>query len=176
VFTSPNYALRGCCEAQKALRLWTELVRTLVVNRERMLEIARMGYSGAPDLAIKLIREKDCGSRQAHRICCNAVRMARERGIRPREMTGALLDEAARVSGEPEPELSDAEVFDAMGLESFFEKHGNVGDPCPSETLRMIKLRRESLAGLRQAQTERRERVESANARLDAEIEAILKG
>jgi argininosuccinate lyase len=176
VYSSPQYALRACCEAQKALRLWAELVRTLTVNRERMLEIARMGYSGAPDLAIKLIREGGYGSRQAHRICCNAVRMARERGVEPREMTGALLDEAARVSSEPEPGLSDAEVLDAMGLETFFEKHCNVGDPCPSETLRMIKLRRESLAGLRQAQTERRERVERANSRLAAEIEAIVNG
>jgi argininosuccinate lyase len=176
VYSSPSHALQGCCEAQKALRLWAELVRTLTVNRERMLEIARMGYSGAPDLAVRLIRDQDYASRQAHRICCNAVRLARERGIGPREMTGALLDEAARVSDEPEPGLSDAEVFDAMGLESFFEKHCNLGDPCPSETLRMIGLRREKLAGLREAQAGRRERVESANRRLEDEIRAILGG
>jgi argininosuccinate lyase len=174
VYRSPEHALWGCCHAEKALGLYAGLLRNIIVNRDRMRDIARSGYSGAPDLAIKLIRGKRYGGRQAHRICCNFVRLARERGIKPYEMTGALLDEAARVTSEPEPKLSDADVQDAMGLEHFFEKHDNLGDPCPGETLRMVGVRRNELEAIRARQKDRRARLAQADEKLAAAIQAIL--
>jgi argininosuccinate lyase len=176
VYQSPPYALNGCCQAEKALGLWLDVLPNVIVNRERMWEIVRNGYSGAPDLAIKLIRDLDYAGRQAHRVCCNFVRLARERGIKPWDMTGELLDEAARISDDPEPHLTTAQVQDAMGLETFFEKHCNIGDPCESETRRMIGLRRATLEQTRERQAERKSRIEKANARLAAEIAAIING
>jgi argininosuccinate lyase len=174
VFTSPKYAVMACCQAQKVLRLWSELLPSTIVHRERMWEIVRSGYSGAPDLAIKMIRDLGYGARRAHRICCNAVRIARERGIKPYEMTGELLDEAARVTSEPEPGLTTEQVQDAMGLESFFEKHDNVGDPNPAETRRLIGIRRTQIDAIAARQSERRRRVTEANERLAVEIRSIL--
>ena len=156
-----------------ALGLYVGVVRRST-GTDRMREIAREGYSGAPDLAIKLIRDRGYGGRRAHRICCNFVRLARDRGIKPYDTTGELLDEAARACDEPEPHLTTEDVQDAMGLERFFEKHCNVGDPCPSETLRMIGLRRQALDAARARQAERKARIERANEQLDAEIQAIL--
>ena len=114
----PEYAMKGCGLAERALGLWSEILPTVRINRERLREIVRNGYSGAPDLVIKMVRDQDYGKRQAHRICCNFVRLARERGIKPYDMTGELLDEAARVTDEPEPGLSTDEVQDAMALET----------------------------------------------------------
>ncbi len=176
VYRAPAYALAACCHTQQAVGLFTALLNQLIVNKDKMWTIVREGYSGAPDLAIKLIGQKDYGSRQAHRICANSIRMARERGIKPYEMGGALLDEAARVTDEPEPGLSDAEVQECMGLEHFLEKHNNVGDPCPSETHRLATLRREELARSRERQAQRHARIEKANARLAGEIKEILEG
>lgn len=174
VYTSPQEALNGCCNAQQALGMYEGVLRNVIVNRKRMWEIVREGYSGAPDLAIVLIRDQDYGSRQAHRICCNFVRLARERGIKPYEMTGALLDEAARITEEPEPKLSTEAVQDCMGLEHFFEKHNNVGDPNPEETRRLINARRGDLAEARGRQLDRKSRIEKANALLETEIKAIV--
>ncbi len=174
VYHAPRHALTGCCHARQLLGLWTAVLSNTIVNRERMWEIVRNGYSGAPDLAITLIRDQHYGGRQAHRICANGVRLARERHIKPYEMTGELLDEAARITGEPEPHLSTEQVQDAMGLESFFEKHANVGDPCPSETHRLIAQRRADLAQARQRQAQRRQHLEQATARLEAEIAALV--
>lgn len=174
VYQSPPLVLQGCGAAMKALGLWAELMPAVIVNRDRMWEIVRNGYSGAPDLAVKMIRDQDYGARQAHRICCNFVRLARERRIKPWDMTGELLDEAARVTDEPEPRLSTEEVQAAMGLESFFEMHCNLGDPCPSETLRMVSLRRHDLEDARARQAERKAGIEQANRKLAGEIRAIV--
>lgn len=174
VSQSPPLVLHGCGEAMKALGLWAELMPGVIVHRHPMWEIVRNGYSGAPDLAAKMIRDQGHGARQAHRICCNFVRLARERRIKPWDMAGELLDEAARVTDEPEPRLSTEGVQDAMGLESFFEKHCNLGDPCPSETLRMVSLGRHDIEDARARQAECRARIEEANRKLAAEIKAIV--
>ena len=176
VYRSPPLVMQGCGEAMKGLGHWADLLPGVIVNRDRMWEIVRNGYSGSPDLAIKMIRDQDYGARQAHRVCCNFVRIARERKIKPYTMTGELLDEAARISDEPEPHLSTETVQDAMGLASFFEKHNNLGDPCPSETLRLIGLRRKDLEAAKARQVERKARIEKANEKLAAEIKAIVEG
>ncbi|MCF7838416.1 MAG: hypothetical protein K9N49_07275 [Candidatus Marinimicrobia bacterium] len=175
VYKSPVYVFRGMGHACQALGWLRCLIATLQVNRERMLEIVKNGYSGAPDLAIFLIREKGYGGRRAHRICCNAVRLARERKIEPWAMTGALLDEAARVTSEPEPGLTDEQVQECMGLDQFFEKHCGSGDPHPDETRRLVTLRRKRLETRRAEQRQRRQQLADADQRLWAAIEAIVK-
>ena len=174
VYQSPPFALRGCCQMEMALGLYNGIIPATVINVARMREIVESGYSGAPDLAIKLIRDHGFGPRQAHRICANCIRMARERGIGPREIRSDLLDEAARLTEEPEPHLPDEDIYDAMALETFFDKHCNLGDPCPSETRRMVGSRRTDLEKSLEKQTNRRARIEDANRRLAAEIEEIV--
>jgi argininosuccinate lyase len=173
VYKTPRHVFHASTYARQGLGFLRCLLATQEVDRDRMLEIVRNGYSGAPDLAITMIRAKGYGGRRAHRICCNFVRLARERGIKPYEMTGALLDEAARVTAEPEPHLTDAEVQESMGLEGFFQKHDGLGDPHPDETRRLIAKRRAELEDLRSSQAERRRRLADADARLHAEIDAI---
>lgn len=172
---SPDYALKGCAQAERALGLWSEVLPDVRIDRERMKRIARNGYSGAPDLVIRMIRDHDYGPRQAHRICCNFVRLARERNIKPYETTGALLDEAAAVTDEPQPGMSDEDVQDAMGLETFFEKHQSLGSPAPEETRRLVAKRRDQLEEARRRQTARREGLQKADERLEREVQEILE-
>ncbi|MFP4175611.1 MAG: lyase family protein [Planctomycetota bacterium] len=171
---SPHYAMKGCATIQRALGLWTEIIPGLQIDRKRMKRIVREGYSGAPDLVIKMVRDYGYGKRQAHRICCNFVRLARERDINPSDMTGELLDEAAGITDEPRPGLSTEEVQDAMGLENFFEKHQCLGSPAPEETRRLVGKRRDRLAEARERQTERRKRLARANERLEEEVKKVI--
>jgi argininosuccinate lyase len=174
VYKSPTYVLKGTLEARKALGLFRHVVGTARINTERMEEIVRNGYSGAPDLALHLIREHGYGGRRAHRICCHFVRLARERGIHPAQTTGKLLDEAARIGDEPEPKLSTDVVRDCMTFKHFFETHNNPGDAHPDQTRRLAAERRDALQALRDAQAGRRQRIAAGQARLTATIEEIL--
>ncbi len=174
VYHAPVCALNGCAHARKLLQLWTRLLENLEVNRDRMREIVRAGYSGAPDLAIVLIRERRFAGRQAHRVCATCVRIARERGVRPADLDGALLDEAARLTGDPEPGLPDARVREIMGLDRFLDLHDNLGDPHPRETRRLVARRREALGADRERQAGRRDRLAAGHRLLEAEEAAIL--
>ena len=99
-------ALRALCHAERALGNYSSMLPAIEPDKERMLRLAREGFSATPDLAVKLIRDKGYGGRRAHRICATFVRIARERGIKPYETTGELLDEAARIADEEPPRLT----------------------------------------------------------------------
>jgi len=174
IYTAWHRAGPALCEAEKSLTLFAALLRAVVPDRPRMLQMTCDGFSGTPDLAVKLIRDKGYGGRRAHRICAVFVRLARQRGLRPYETTGELLDEAARTADETPPGLSTAEVREMLDPEKFIQRHNNVGDPHPDESRRMLALRRTTLAEAEQRQAKRRTQLEEADRRLSAEIQAIL--
>jgi|GEM_PF-721072 len=160
--------------AEGTLNGFSDILRNVIPNKEKMLQHTRDGFSGAPDLAIKLIREKGYGGRRAHRICAVFVYLARKKGLKPYETTGALLDEAAKIANEKPPGLSTEEIREMFDPVKFLERHNNVGDPNPKETRRLINVRRAELAALTERQSQRRAKLEQANQRLSAETAAII--
>lgn len=167
-------ALRAMCHAEKALGFYSSMLPAIEPDRERMLHFAREGFSATPDLAVKLIRDKGYGGRRAHRVCATFVRIARERGIKPYETTGELLDEAARISDEEPPGLSTEEVREQLDPVEFIKRHNNLGDPAPEESRRMIRMRRETLAESKKRHTQRQARIDQAAKKLAAEVAAIV--
>ena len=167
-------ALRAMCHAEKALGFYSSMLPAMKPDKERMLHLAREGFSATPDLAVKLIRDKGYGGRRAHRICATFVRIARERGIKPYETTGELLDEAARIADEEPPGLCTEEVRTQLDPVEFIKRHNNLGDPAPEESRRMIGLRRTTLAEAKSRHAQRLTRLEKAAKKLDAEITAIV--
>lgn len=87
------------------LNLFAAMLPGIHPNKERMLQLARDGYSAAwrikDDLA--LAQDKDYGLRRAHRVVATFVRMARERDLKAHETTSELLDEAAKYAKQPPP-------------------------------------------------------------------------
>ena len=175
VYKAPRHVFHAVNYMRQGFGLYRHLIDTLQVNRKRMREILANGYSGAPDLAIIMIRKYNYGGRRAHRICCNFVRIARERGIKPADLKAALLDEAARITNEPEPKLTDSEIQSAMTFQDFFETHKEQGTPNPKESHRLIGLRRSQLKDLRNQQTGRRRALEEADDRLQKAIAEITQ-
>ncbi len=173
VYQSEEKVIRGLACLEGALALFRTVLAHTYPNRERMRELLRAGYSGAPDLAMTLIREKGYGGRAAHRICATMVRIARERGIEPSACDAALLREAARISDDPEPDITDEAVQEAMGLENFFLKHDNLGDPNPTETRRLVDVRRRALEEVRSRHAARRRQIDEAFEKLKARIDEI---
>jgi argininosuccinate lyase len=139
-----------------------------------MLQYARDGYSAAPDLAIRLIRTGRYAPRRAHRICATFVRTARQRGLRPYETTGALLDEAAGIADESPPGISTEEIREALDPARSVLRHDNRGDPHPEESARMITARRRALERERRRHEERLARLRRSEQDLEAAITAII--
>ncbi len=79
-----------------SLRLLTESVRTLTVDRAVMAERAGAFWSTTSHLADELVRRFDLSFRTAHHVVARFVRDSIAAGHRPAEASGELLDRAAR--------------------------------------------------------------------------------
>lgn len=67
-----------------------------------------------------------------------------------------MLNEAARVSKDPEPNIPTSEIQEIMDPVKFIERHNQKGEPNPKETVRMVNERREHLKEMRKDQLNRR--------------------
>ncbi|MDQ6899737.1 MAG: lyase family protein, partial [Candidatus Dormibacteraeota bacterium] len=82
--------------ASKVTRLMRGVVATLHVNAERMWESLLAGFSQATDLAEFVMQACEVDYRNAYLIVGGAVRQASRQGQRGVDVTGEMLDEAAR--------------------------------------------------------------------------------
>jgi len=175
-YRAPNAgAIGALCETEMTMVIFGDMLATIKVDKKKLLKLTREGWGCTPDLQEKLIQEEGYGRRQAWRICAVMVRIARDhRKITPPQLTGEMLDEAAVVAGEPQPGLSTEEIREIFDPVKFLERHDNVGDPNPKETLRLVEVRRKQLAESRKRQQQRRARVGAGFAKLREEIKAII--
>jgi len=174
IYEAWKQAGEALSETEASLDRWADIIASVQPQKEKMLQHTRDGFSCVPDLAVKLIREKGYGGRRAHRICAVFVYLARKSNLKPYQTTGALLDEAAVVANETPPGLSTEEIREMLDPVKFLQRHNNVGDPNPAETLRLIGVRRAQLEQLGRRQADRRTRLKQANDRLNAEIAAVI--
>lgn len=174
--SSPRFAIPATCQAESQLEFFRHLLNAFHPNPARMKENMLNQFSGAPEIQRHLVLECGYGLRRAHKVVATMVRNARARGIKPAALTGEMLDEAATMVEEPVPGVATDDVRRLMTLEGFFETHCGIGDPCPSESERLIDGRRNKLRRLADQQDRRKQQIRDARRRLKAEMDAILNG
>ncbi len=174
IYEAWTKASTALTQAERTIHGFGAILSCVEPNVEKMRRHTRAGFSGAPDLAIKLIREKGYGGRRAHRICAVFVYLARKLDLKPWETTGTLLDEAARIANETPPGLTTGEIREMFDPEKFIQRHANVGDPLPNETRRMIGVRRRELEEMSAHQAARRAKLATARVKLIAEVQSVL--
>ncbi|MHB8733191.1 MAG: argininosuccinate lyase [bacterium] len=146
----------------------------LEVNRDLMKQRAGAYWATATDVASLLVREKRLPWRTSHQIVAVLVRLSQERGIKPQDVTGALLDEAAVAhSGKPLG-VSDAALRAALDPVHFVNARTMTGGPAPARLKPQIGESEKALAGDRAVCAGARERLAEAARRLEAGIDAAL--
>lgn len=83
--------------AARVTRLMGRVISTLRVRPERMWESLEAGFSQATDLAEFVMQDCGVDYRTAYQVVGAAVRDAARRGLRGVDLTGEMLDEAARI-------------------------------------------------------------------------------
>jgi argininosuccinate lyase len=139
--TGPRIADNAVNRTADMVELITPIVRTLIVNRERMLERAGDGFTTAVALADTLV-ERGLSFRTAHHIMGRLVHIATERKLGYRDVDTALLDEAARdITGKP-LKLANEVIRKALDPRQFVMTRGGQGGTSPARVRQMIASRR----------------------------------
>lgn len=143
---------------RSTLRIMDGIISTLRFDSDRLKKGAEEGFSTATELADSLVRITGMPFRTAHSIVGRIA--ASGRLPKMEDLDEVSLD----VAGVRPSEMG----FSDKDLERALDPRGNVclractGGPAPSETLRMIRERREQLDRISSRLEERRERVSLA--------------
>ncbi len=171
-----NYtpALRVLEQTAATMKFLAGVMRTLGVERERMLEAAAEGFSTVSELADEIFRHTGLPHRLAHTVVAHCVTKALEAGMVATDVTAEFVEEVAQeVLGRPLG-LSEEQVRRALDPVAFVESHDVTGGPAPKEVLRMVGERKGRLDEERERQAGRRGRLEAAAAKLDQVTEAMI--
>jgi len=118
------------------LRVFAGMLGTLECRRERMREMARLGYMTATDLADYLVR-RAVPFRDAHEAVGRAVRSAVDTG---RDLSEMTLDELRSFSP-----VIENDVFDVLTLEGSVAARDHPGGTAPARVRAAVARARERL-------------------------------
>jgi argininosuccinate lyase len=123
--------------AVRATRLTTGVVRTLVVNADRLRSALDGGFSQATDLAEYIMQTCGIDYRSAYRVVGHAVRQASAAGLRGADIDGARLDAAAaEITGHPLG-LTGRDLSAALDPWQIVASRTLLGGAAPGEVRRM---------------------------------------
>ena len=162
-------------ETAATMKFLAGVIRTLGVDRERMLEAAAEGFSTVSALADEIFRHTGLPHRLAHTVVAHCVTKALEAGMVATDVTADFVEEVAQEELGHPLGLSEEQVRRALDPVAFVESHDVTGGPAPREVQRMVEARRGRLAKERERQGERLARLETAARKLDQVTEAMIE-
>ncbi len=118
-----------------SVQVMAGIIATMEINKDKMLEDARRGFSTATDLADWLVRELKIPFRDAHHITGAIVKACESKGIRLDEME---LKEMQKI----EPRITK-KVFDVLTVENSVQSKKSLGGTSPIQIKKAITKARE---------------------------------
>jgi argininosuccinate lyase len=150
----------------RVTRLMSGVMGTLHVNADRLAEELAAGYTQATDLTEFIVQTCGVDYRSAYVVVGKTVREASRRGIAGRDITGAMLDEAARAETGRSWDLTDVDLAEALDARAIVATRVGVGGAAPSAVRAMIAQCEKRADYLRRAIAERRQRLQQAERQL----------
>jgi argininosuccinate lyase len=160
--------------AVRDLDWFCDLLPALEIRREAMFEAAWRHWATATDLAGELVRRNDWPWRSAHQVVGILVRLCKERGLGPADVTPALLDEASLAYHEIPAGLDQEGIRAALDPRRFIAKRTVRGGPAPVESQRQADLFAEGLAADEKIVAGIDSRLADAARRLEEAVDAVI--
>jgi argininosuccinate lyase len=152
--------------AARVTRLMSRVVATLGVRPERMWESLVAGFSQATDLAELVMQGCTVDYRTAYQVVGAAVRAAARRGLAGVDLTGEMLDEAARGEIGRPLGLAGARLTEVLDPRAIAFGRTSTGGAAPEVVHEMAGSCRVEAEGLRKESARREARYRSAEERL----------
>jgi argininosuccinate lyase len=161
-------------ETVKQLRIMNRAIDTLIVKKERMLDLAQRGFSTATELAAVLYRETSVPLRMAHGVVADIVRKMIDQGKSPMDITPEVVEQVSRELLGEEIRLSADVLRSSIDPVQFVTAHASTGGVAPSTVTAMISERRNRLEEFRSRQKERVEKRNRADQELRKAVDLFI--
>ncbi|MBI5582157.1 MAG: argininosuccinate lyase [Deltaproteobacteria bacterium] len=161
------------------LKNWDKILNSLVINPERAMEELNSDWTASQELADVLMRKYKLPFRIGHHFASEVVSFAKNNNIKPLDFPYA---EAQRIYKEAvkdyqqagELPMSEEEFRSTLNPITIVTSRATVGGPQPAELDRMLKLANQKLAEQDGWIKEKRTKINSSLAKLDADFNKLL--
>lgn len=165
--------------AVKVLRNWDRILGSLVISPERALEELNSDWTASQELADVLMRKYKLPFRVGHHFASEVVDYAKAKDIKPLDFPYAEAQRiyADAVKGskyEGALPMSEREFRSLLDPVAIVKERATVGGPQPAEMDRMLKGAKQRLAQQEAWIQEKRTRIGTSLARLDADFGKLL--
>jgi argininosuccinate lyase len=161
------------------MKNWDKILNSLVISPERAMEELNSDWTASQELADVLMRKYKLPFRIGHHFASEVVTFAKNHNIKPLDFPYA---EAQRIYREAvkdykqadELPMSEEEFRSTLNPVTIVNNRATVGGPQPAELDRMLKLANQKLAEQDAWIKEKRARINSSLAKLDADFAKLL--
>jgi argininosuccinate lyase len=156
------------------LNLYYPVIDTLQVNVDHLRQRATAGFTTVTELADTLVRHSNLPFRQAHSIVSEMVSYALGNSLQPDQLTVELLNTVAKNKIETSLNLTEEQLQSALDPESFVRSRKTMGGSAPTATEDVLDAQQHMLREHHVQVHKLKSHLAGAEARLQAEIEAVL--
>lgn len=161
-------------EATKQVRVMREALASLILHKQRMLELARKGFSTATELAAVLYREAGMPLRMAHGIVAETVRKLLGESRQPQDISPELIAEISEKVSGTAVRLSPQRLSASVDPVEFVKAHASAGGVAPASVGKMIEDRKNRLAECRARKQARHAKRIEADAELARQVRLLI--
>lgn len=161
-------------ESRSSLVVMRGVLETMTVRPARMRHLAEIGFGTATELSDVIVRETGMSFRMAHNIVGKVVRETLEAGRTALEIDANALEQAAQALFGRGLGLSEAVVRNALDPMENLRLRTITGGPAPLRMQEMVGRRGGALDADEAKLRRVRERVASADERLNTMVAALL--
>ena len=173
----PGYIDAEIFEATEKLILMApflaEILDTLTVKVDHMLDKAREGFSTMTELADVIVRETDLSFHESYVLVSKLVAQVNGQGLKASAITSEWIDEIAVALYQHPLQLSAGAVRRALDPVENVNVRARTGGPAPVEVARMLKMREAQQEELSLRLQERYTELQEAENRLAAAVGKI---
>ena len=127
-------------EMEADIALFNVTLKTLTVNKERMLENARRNFCTVTELANYLVRQDRISFREAHEIIANVVANMCDRHLTSADIDRAAVNEVSKKMFNFETSLTDDLIAEALDPRRVVAEKKALGGTAPTEVSRQLDL------------------------------------
>lgn len=162
-------------ETTESLDMLSKLIVHLKVNKDAILDKCSLYFFTSTELANTLTRGYGVPFRIAHKIVGSAIKRLIQKNLALSDLTPEFLREIAEETSGVSIKVKMEDIRASLNPLGFVESHKVRGGPSPSETQRMIQVRRRRAVLSRARVSEKKARIDGAAEKLQSVVKAYVE-
>jgi argininosuccinate lyase len=151
------------------------VLKTMIVKKERMYELARKGFSTMTELADTLVREYGFSFRMAHEVVGFVVKKALDAQLDSTEVTSVMVEESIKELFNKELVINSELVKKSLDPRENINMRNLPGGPAFNEVTRMLKEREKLIKSKKEFLSNRQSQITNAYRSLQQKVDEVIK-